>query len=158
MLHYLPVEMTLAIADLLDGPELKSLSLINQGTRALTVPAIFRVRVVYHPSAHPSLLCNQIVKLDGHDHVISFFSQVPAHYCTHVRHLHASFRPSDISHLVPTQTDLIVLLLNRCRSIQHLTLQVYGSPGKQIIPCFTKLWNLRSLRIVNIAPEALIPL
>jgi len=141
MFHYLPVEMRLAIADLLTSPELKSLSLINKDTRALTVPTIFRN-----------------VKLDGHDHVISFFSQVPTRYCTHVRHLHASFRPSDTSHPVPTQTDLIVLLLNRCRSIQHLTLQVYGSPGKQIIPCFAKLWNLRSLRIVNIAPEALMPL
>lgn len=47
MLQYLPVEMKLAIVDLLDGPELKSLSLINQVTRALTVPAIFRVRAVH---------------------------------------------------------------------------------------------------------------
>lgn len=100
----------------------------------------------------------QNVKLDGHDHVATFLSEVPTRYCAYIRGLEVSFRPGDVIHPSPTQSDFIILLLQRCPMIQRLTLHMFGSPAKSIIPSFTKLLNLSSLHVGNIAPESLMPL
>jgi hypothetical protein len=57
-----------------------------------------------------------------------------------------------------SQTDLLVVLLSTCTMIQSLTLYVFGSPRKHIIPPFARLIHLTSLFIGNIAPEQLMPL
>ena len=57
-----------------------------------------------------------------------------------------------------SQTDLLVILLSTCTMIQSLTLYLFGSPQKHIIPPFARLIHLTSLFIGNIAPEQLMPL
>lgn len=58
----------------------------------------------------------------------------------------------------PSQTDLLVALLSTCTMIQSLTLLVYGSTQKHIIPPFARLVHLTSLFIGNVAPEQLMPM
>ena len=57
-----------------------------------------------------------------------------------------------------SQTDLLVALLSTCTTIRSLTLYVFGSTQKHLIPPFARLIHLTSLFIGNIAPEQLMPL
>lgn len=142
MWRSLPPEMKLSIVDYLNGDELKSFSLLDQETHRLVIPRLFKN-----------------VNLDGHDSVIGFLAQVHFRYFAYIRSLVISFRPEKLAHTCPPpQTDLLILILNHAIMLQQLTLYLYGSPGKHLIPCFTKLANLTTLHMGNIAPESLMPL
>jgi hypothetical protein len=135
--------------------------------RQSVVQATRNVHIVQGPCFRPrsklSLLTfsPQSVKLDGYEVVETFLSRFPSACRTHIRSLFVSMRPQEVTQecdCAASQTDLLVTLLSTCTIIQSLTLYVYGSPQKHIVPPFTRLTHLTSLFIGTVAPEQLMPL
>lgn len=115
------------------------------------------------PNLRPCLDSNlfspsQAVKLDGYEAVESFLYRFPPRCRVCIRSLYVSMRPEQLGHPPPSQTDLLVALLSTCTMVQSLTLYVYGSTQKHIIPPFARLINLTSLFIGNVADEQQMPL
>ncbi|PCH33821.1 hypothetical protein WOLCODRAFT_94261 [Wolfiporia cocos MD-104 SS10] len=140
----LPAEMKLAVADLLDFHDVKSLSTVNKETYSLCVPSIFRC-----------------VKIPNFEAMQSYLATVPGSYNQYIRQLHVSTKrthqvaPSPGHHPV---TDALSDLLEHCSQVERLTLEVESSPNKSLIPCFTKLCALTSLTINHCGDETLNPL
>lgn len=107
------------------------------------------------------LSSSQSVKLDGYEAVESFLSRFSSRCRIYIRSLYVSMRPDQLMQQCDcalSQTDLLVALLSTCTTIRSLTLYVFGSTQKHLIPPFARLIHLTSLFIGNIAPEQLMPL
>ena len=154
--------MNLSVFNLLSLDDLKAFSAVDQLCRQLALPTLFKVSASRPDSKHSlhanSLSSSQSVKLDGYEAVESFLSRFPSRSRICIRSLHVSTRPNQLEQQHPSQTDLLVALLSTCTMIQSLTLYVFGSVQKHIIPPFARLVHLSSLSIGNVAPEALMPL
>jgi hypothetical protein len=154
----LPPEMNLSILVLLSLDDLKAFSVVSRLCRQLAMSTLFKVRPcprsnsVRIPTASP-----QSVKLDGYEVVETFLSRFPSTCRTHIRSLHVSMRPQEVTQqcdCAASQTDLLVILLSTCTMIQSLTLYVYGSMQKHIVPPFARLIHLTSLFIGTVAPSS----
>ena len=158
----LPPEMNLFVLDLLSLDDLKAFSVVSRLCRQLAMSTLFKVRAFdRNPSCTDSTFSSQSVKLDGFEAVESFLSRFPSGCRTYIRSLYVSMRPNEVTEqwdCTSSQTDLLVILLSTCTAIQSLTLYVFGSPQKHIIPPFAGLIYLTSLFIGNVAPEQLMPL
>ena len=161
----LPPEMNLSILELLPLEDLKAFSVVSRLCRQLAMSTLFKVRPFYPRSKlclHAnSMLSPQSVKLDGYEVVETFLSRFSPTCRTHIRSLFVSMRPQEVTQecdCAASQTDLLVVLLSTCTMIQSLTLYVYGSPQKHIVPPFARLSHLTSLFIGTVAPEQLMPL
>jgi len=158
----LPPEMNLSILDLLSLDDLKAFSVVSRLCRQLAMSTLFKVRAFdRNPSYTDSTFSSQSVKLDGFEVVESFLSRFPSRCRTYIRSLHVSMRPNQVMQqcdCASSQTDFLVILLSTCTTIQFLTLYVFGSPQKHIVPPFATLIHLTSLSIGNVAPEQLMPL
>jgi len=157
--------MTLSVFNLLSLDDLKAFSAVDQLCRQLASPTLFKVRASRPDSKHGphpnSLSPSQSVRLDGYEAVESFLSRFPSRSRICIRSLHVSTRPNQLEQQHPSrssQTDLLVALLSTCTMIQSLTLYVFGSIQKHVIPPFARLVHLSSLSIGNVASEALMPL
>lgn len=127
---------------------------IVQGARCLPRPNLC-------PHANHVFSLSQSVKLDGYQVVEAFLSRFPSTCRTHIRSLFVSMRPQELTQeydCAASQTDLLVILLSTCTMIQSLTLYLFGSPQKHIVPPFARLIHLTSLFIGTVAPEQLMPL
>jgi len=157
--------MNLSVFNLLSLDDLKAFSAVDRPRRQLALPTLFQVRAS-RPDAKHSLHANplsssQSVKLDGYEAAESFLSRFPSRSRICIRSLHVSTRPSQPGQQHPSalsQTDLLVALLSTCTMIQSLTLYVFGSMQKHIIPPFSRLDHLTALFIGNVASETLMPL
>lgn len=154
--------MNLSILDLLSLDDLKAFSVVSRLCRQLAMSTLFRVRTSDHNLGYTDpIFSSQSVKLDGFEAVESFLSWFPSRCRIYIRSLYVSMRPNEVmqqSDSASSQTDLLVILLSTCTTIQSLTLCVFGSPQKHIVPPFARLIHLTSLFIGNVAPEQLMPL
>lgn len=136
--------MNLSILELLSLDDVKAFSLASRLCRKSAMSTLFKS-----------------VKLDGYDAVEIFLSRFPSACRIYIRSLFISMRPKEVTqqcHPVASQTDLLVILLSTCTMIRSLTLYLFGSPQKHIVPPFARLIHLTSLFIGNVAPEQLMPL
>ena len=158
----LPPEMNLFILDLLSLNDLKAFSVVSRLSRQLAMSTLFKVRAFDRNLNYTdSMFSSQSVKLDGFEAVESFLSWFPPRCRIYIRSLYVSMRPSQVMEQcdwAPSQTDPLVTLLSTCTAIQSLTLYVFGSPQKHIVPPFARLTHLTSLFIGNVASEHLMPL
>jgi hydroxyacyl-ACP dehydratase HTD2-like protein with hotdog domain len=158
----LPPEMNLSVLDLLSLDDLKAFSISSRLCRQLAMSTLFKVRAFDHNLGYTnSIFSSQSVKLDGYEAVESFLSRFPSGCRIYVRTLYVSMRPNEVMQqydCTSSQTDLLVILLSTCTTIQSLTLYVFGSPHKHIVPPFAGLIHLTSLSIGNVASEQLMPL
>lgn len=158
----LPQEMSLSILELLSLDDVKAFSLVSRPCRSQAMSTLFKVRLSLRDLVIACIyLPFQSVKLDCYEQVEAFVSRFPTACRTYIRSLHVSMRPNQVANecdYASSQTDLLVILLSTCMMIQSLTLYVFGSPQKHIIPPFARLGHLTSLSIGNDAPEQLMPL
>ena len=161
----LPSELNLFIIELLSLEDAKAISVVSRRFRQLAMFKLFKVRPFYprsklspHTNSTPS---PQSVKLDGYEVVETFLSRFSLTCRPHIQSLFVSMRPQEVTQkcdCAASQTNLLVILLSTCTMIQSLTLYVYGSPQKHIVPPFARLSHLTSLFIGTVAPEQLIQL
>lgn len=154
--------MALSVLDLLSLGDLKAFSIADRLCRRLAIPTLFKVRASRpRPQRCLRTDSSQSVKLDGYEAAESFLSRFPSRCRIYIRSLYVSMRPDQGTQqfrCVSSQTDLLVALLSTCTMVQSLTLYLFGSTQKHIIPSFARLIHLTSLSIGNIAPEQWMPL
>lgn len=158
--------MNLSILELLSLEDVKAFSVVSRLCRLLATSTLFKVRTPVRDltSARTQTLpfpLTQSVKLDGYEVVETFLSRFPNTCRAYIRSLTVSMRPQEVTpqcDCAASQTDLLVILLSTCTMIQSLTLQLFGSPQKHIVPPFARLSHLTSLSIGTVAPEQLMPL
>ncbi|PFH45148.1 hypothetical protein AMATHDRAFT_71954 [Amanita thiersii Skay4041] len=150
--HSLPVEMKLAVVDLLDPRDLKALSLVDSLTYNACVPALFAN-----------------VHLKNFDAVERFLDTVPRCYWRHIQCLDLSTLVQDVEDSyyfdpyysppesqnpgLAAQTEALISLLICCSRLQKLALRMPGSMDKAIITAFPLLSNLKELAISNCCNE-----
>jgi hypothetical protein len=142
--HSLPNEMKLAIIDVLEADDIKSLSKVDQRTYQACVPAQFKR-----------------VKLDNFEALEGFLENVPRAYCSYIEELDVCTERRNINStpvLPRYRSEAVIALLTASQSLNKLVLRVSGSLDKSVIAPFPFLNNLRNVSISNIGDEARAPL
>ncbi|KDR76484.1 hypothetical protein GALMADRAFT_120652 [Galerina marginata CBS 339.88] len=139
----LPNEMKLAIIDLLDEGDVKSLSKVDQRTYQACVPAQFKK-----------------VKLNDYEAIEDFLENVPRNYCSHIEELEicTMHRTKSTPVLPRVRADSVIALLSASLRLTKLVLRVAGSLDKSVLSPFPHLHNLKHLSIANCGDEAKAPL
>ncbi|TFK47583.1 hypothetical protein OE88DRAFT_1728352 [Heliocybe sulcata] len=140
----LPTEMKLAVIDLLEVEQAKTVAFVSREMRQLCATNIF-----------------QNVTLKSHEDLMSFLRDVPTSYYPFVRRLDVCTRSAGDRSFVgaaATRTEAMITLLSHCTHVERLWLRLEGSLAKDVVPHFKSLWSLRGLSIQNCGDEASTPI
>jgi hypothetical protein len=139
----LPNEMRLAIIDILEDEDVKSLSKVDQSTYQACVPTQFKK-----------------VRLNDYEAIESFLENVPRNYCSYIEELEicTQHKTNSTPVLPRIRADSLIALLSATPRLTKLVLRVSGSLDKSVVSPFPFLHNLKHLSISNCGNEARVPL
>ncbi|KZT22745.1 hypothetical protein NEOLEDRAFT_1243691 [Neolentinus lepideus HHB14362 ss-1] len=141
----LPTEMKLAVIDLLEVEQAKTLAFVSHEMRKLCASNIF-----------------QNVILKNHEDLTCFLRDVPASYYPFIRRLDVCTRSAEdrsfVGTITATRTEAMTTLLSHCTHVERLLLRLEGSLAKDVIPIFTSLLSLKELSIQNCGDEDTTPI
>ncbi|KAJ3813575.1 hypothetical protein EV368DRAFT_85197 [Lentinula lateritia] len=137
----LPTEMKLAVVEVLDLDDVKSLSQVDRDTYTSCLPSSFKN-----------------VKLNNLQALQSFVDNVPRSYCRYVHCLDLCTESNARSSDPRSITEVVISILAASPCLEELVLRTGGSLHHSIISCFGHLSKLERLSIHNSGPEDRKPL